>query len=252
MTNGHPGRGELLALVDDELGPAAEERLEGHLRRCEECRGRLRHYRRASGAFARTARAADRPPPAMEPPTMESSRRARGRAPYLRAAAVVLAVGLGAALLTVGPLRALAGQALEEIAGLFGSREAGSPAAVVTDTVPAPDPGSAASIRVRDGRLRVGIRLPDDAGPPIVRVRRERSSWARVEVAGSASFETSPGRLDVRLERGDTVRVFLPEGAIHAAVTLDDRPLLRVEGGRMFPAVPADTADGEIVLRPRR
>lgn len=246
MTNGHPDRGELLALVDGELGPAATRRLDGHLRDCEDCRRRLQQYRRTSDAFTRTARAADRSPPTMEPP-----RRAGNRLPYLRAAAVVLTVGLGAALLTVGPLRALTGQALQEIADLFRGRQDGAPAVAVTDTTPAPDPGSAASIRIRDGRLRVGIYLPAEAAPPAVRVRRERSDWARVEVTGSASFETSPGRLDVRVERGDTVRVFLPEGVIHATVTLDDRPLLRVEGRRMLPAAPADTVDGEIVLRPR-
>jgi hypothetical protein len=177
------------------------------------------------------------------------------RSSLLRAAVVILALGIGAFAVTSTPVRAFAGDLIDQIAGLFGGQDGRPVAHATTDTsasVPSVAPASAASIQARDGAVQVVIRTRgSDTSSPVVRVRFRPMTTAVVEAPG-ASFETSPGRLVVNASNSDTLLVELPESVPNATVEVDDRPLIRIRGGEVTHGMIPDTAHGDLLYRPQR
>lgn len=268
MNDHHPDRGRILACLDGELGQEATREVQQHLDRCDRCCETAERLRTWSSSFARTARAADVPVPDMNlpdgPAADEDAREGAGedvvrigsfrRSSLLRAAIVILTLGIGAFAVTSTPVRAFAGDLIDQIAGLFGGQDARPVAHATTDTSAAPSvaPASAASIQARDGRVHVVIRTRgSDTSSPVVRVRFRQMTTAVVEAPG-ASFETSPGRLVVNTSNSDTLLVELPESVPNATVEVDGRPLIRIRGGEVTHGMIPDTAHGDLLYRPER
>lgn len=268
MNDHHPDRGRILACLDGELGQDAADEVREHLERCDRCRDTAERLRAWSSSFTRTARAADVPVPEMDVPEAASVGDGERdevepdvvrigsfrRSSLLRAAVVLLTLGLGGFAVTSTPVRAFAGDLFEQIAGLFTDQEARPVARTTTDTSAAPSvaPASAASIQARDGRVHVVIRTRgSDTSSPVVRVRFRPMTTAVVEAPG-ASFETSPGRLVVNTSNSDTLLVELPESVPNVTVDVDGRPLIRIRGGEVTHGMIPDTAHGDLLYRPER
>lgn len=264
MNDDHPNRGRLLAHLDGELGPEARRTVAEHLERCGRCRARLERYRERSSAVSEVAELVDVPEPDMEIPVPGrggdgASKGGEGagdvvriggfrKSSLLRAAAAVLLLAGGTVAVTSAPLRAFAGDLLEQVSGLFGGDDA-RPTAEATRDAPARRP-AAASIRPRQGRVHVLIRTAT-SDAPVVRVRFRTRAAAVVEAPG-ASFGTSPGRLVVDASASDTLTVELPEGISDARVEVNGRTLLRIRGGEVSHDVTPDTMNGDFLYRPGR
>lgn len=272
MVEGHPGRGRLLAYLDGELDAEEREVFGRHLEGCARCRRRLQRIESRDDLFSHAADRLDRPMPEIPNPAAaaagggsgggsgvasgasggvgEGALRSAG-VPPLRAAAVVVLLLLGGALLTP-PGRALAERALGGIAGLFGEEPASPVATASEDTAsrrgaPRERQSTAVSARASGGRLRVLIQTADSAAG-VLRVGPRAGGRAVVEgVLGDV--ERGPGRLRVRVDALDGIRVRLPDSVGVAEVLVDGRPVLRQTGRSVTPAVAADTADGDILLR---
>lgn len=275
MGEGHPDRGRLLAYLDCELGADDREVLGRHLDGCARCRRRLEQIESRENLFSHAAGRLDRPMPEIPNPTAagggsggsggsgsaggssgvsggadDAGLRSSGM-PSLRAAAVVLLLLVGGALLTP-PGRALAERALGGIAGLFRGEPASPVATAVRDTAAPADArrspqSTAVSVTASGGRLRVLIQTADSAAG-VLRVGPRARDRALVEgVLGNV--ERGPGQLRVRVEALDSIRVRLPDSVGAAEVLVDGRPVLRQSGRSVTPAVPADTVDGDILLR---
>lgn len=274
MSEGHPERGRLLAYLDRELGAEDREVLGRHLDGCARCRRRLERIESRENLFSRAAGRLDRPKPEISNPAAGGGAGGSGGSagaggsggvsgeadnaglrsstvPSLRAAAVVLLLLVGGALLTP-PGRALAERALGGIAGLFREEPAPPAATAVRDTAAPADArrspqSTALSVTPSGGRLRVLIHTPDSA-TGVLRVGRRAEDRALVEgVLGNV--ERGPGQLRVRVEDLESVRVRLPDSVGAAEVLVDGRPVLRQSGRSVTSAVPADTVDGDILLR---
>lgn len=256
MPEGHPDVGRVRALVDDELDGDVRRELLDHLRDCSRCRERVRAARRRDDVFSAAAEELDRPVPDIPNPSRAgrdggASRPATDSRPrrgsYHRAAALVAAVLLGGALLTP-PGRALASRALEGIASLVGGAPDRRPpvAASAPDTTTR-DRISAASATARDGRVAVEIATAD-ATPGTLRVRLVPGRAAVVE-GRLRDVERSPGRLRVSVRSLSELIVRLPGDAPDAVVSVDGRTVVRRARGELRTSVPADSADGALLLR---
>lgn len=256
MPEEHPAAGRVRAFVDGELDEGARRELRRHLRDCSECRGRLRAARRRDDVFSSAAEDLDRPAPEIPNPARRSRDGAgsratsggrTGRGAYLRAAAAVAAVMLGAALVTP-PGRALASRALEGIASLFGGGRGQRPPAAASppDTAAAPRV-TAASASARNGRVAVEIST-SGATPGTLRVQLAPGRAAVVE-GRLRDVERGPGRLRVRVHTLSGLSVRLPEEAPDAHVSIDGRTVVRRVGGELRALVPSDTADGALLVR---
>lgn len=266
MGEGHPDRGRLLAYLDCELGADDREVLGRHLDGCARCRRRLEQIESRENLFSHAAGRLDRPRPEIPNPAAagggsggssdvpggadDAGLRSSGM-PSLRAAAVVLLLLVGGALLTP-PGRALAERALGGIAGLFRGEPASPVATAVRDTAAPADArrspqSTAVSVTASGGRLRVMIQTADTAAG-VLRVGPRAGDRALVEgVLGNVG--RGPGQLRVRVDALDSVSVRLPDSVGAAEVLVDGRPVLRQSGRSVTPAVPADTVDGDILLR---
>lgn len=268
----HPDRGRLLAYLDGEHGAEEREALGRHLDGCARCRRRLEQIESRENLFSRAAGRLDRPMPEIPNPAAAgggsggsggagSGRGVSGGAddaghrssgvPPLRAAAVAVLLLVGGALLTP-PGRALAERALDGIAGLFREEPASPVATAVQDTAGPGDArrsrqSTAVSVAASGGRLRVLIQTADSAAG-VLRVGPRTEDRALLEgVLGNV--ERGPGELRVRVDALESLRVRLPDSVGAAEVLIDGRPVLRQSGRSVTPAVPADTVDGDILLR---
>lgn len=266
MGETHPDRGRLLAYLDGELAAEEREDLGRHLDRCARCRRRLEEIESRESLFSHAAGRLDRPTPEIANPAAAGggsggpggpsdgegdAASGPSGVPPLRAAAVVLLLIVGGALLTP-PGRALAERALGGIAGLFRGEPA-SPVATAERDATAPEgarrrpQSTAVSATASGGRLRVLIRTADST-TGVLRVGPRAGGRALVEgVLGDV--ERGPGRLRVRVDALDGLRIRLPDSVGVAEVLVDGRSVLRQSGRSVTPAVPADTVDGEILLR---
>lgn len=266
MGETHPDRGRFLAYLDGELGAEEREPLERHLDGCARCRRRLEQIESREALFSHAAGRLDRPMPEIPNPAAagggsggpggatdgadDAGLRFSG-VPPLRAAAVVVLLLVGGALLTP-PGRALAERALGGIAGLF-REEPASPVATAGRDTAAPEDArrspqsTAVSVTASGGRLRVLIQTADSAAG-VLRVGPRAGGRALVEgVLGDV--ERGPGRLRLRVDALDGIRIRLPDSVGVADVLVDGRSVLRQSGRSVTPAVPADTVDGDLLLQ---
>lgn len=249
-----------MAYVDGELDAEGRESFRSHVEDCDPCRRQLERLRGREAVFSEAAGRLDRPMPEIPHPAEDAARDAspgtsggragrHGELGPIRAAAAAVLVLLFGSLLTP-PGRALAERALSRIAGLFGGAAGGGPpAAATSDTVPG-QRATAVSVPARDGRLTVAIVSTDPAGGAL-RVRFGPEARAVVEgIVGDV--ERGPGELRVRVDDLSGLRVQLPDSVPSAVVRVNGRTVLRQTGREARPAVPADTAAGEILLRTGR
>lgn len=268
MSDAHPERGLLQAYLDGELGPDQSREVREHLGACVRCRDRVAEHREWARTLTETARLVDVPEPEMDLPGPDEASGGSGdgaredvvrigpvrRSSMLRAAVLLLMLGMGAFALTSTPLRAFADDLIGHIANLFGGSGDGPRVVrVARDTThpAAESPTSAVSIRARDGSLHVVVRTASEASPPVVRVRFRPGATAVVEAPG-ASFETSPGRLVINASQADTLLLELPETVPDVTVEVNGRSLIRKRGGEVTHGVPPDTANGDLLYRPGR
>ncbi len=252
MADGHPDRGRFLAYLDGELGEESRRALRRHLEGCRRCRERLEEVESRDAVFSRATSRLDRPVPDIPNPAAEGVPEddAAGSVPLppLRAAAAALLVLAGASALTP-PGRALAERALDGIAGLFGDEPAATAKAPAGREAPDEQSVSAVSASPSEGRLQVTVEAPS---PGEGRVRLSRGASDRAVVEGAIlDVERGPGSLRVRVDRVDGLRIELPDSVGSAEVRIDGRPVLRQRGRELAPGAPADTADGEILIRLR-
>ena len=263
----HPDRGRFLAYLDDELEAGEREELRRHLEECARCRRRLEEVESRDALFSRAADRVDRPVPEIPNPAAAGGASGGGSggasrggsggpvrfagSPPLRAAAIVLLLLLGGALLTP-PGRALAERALGGIAGLFREEPATTVATAGPDTAAPQDApegrqSPAVSVSASGGRLRVLIQTADSAAG-VLRVGPRAGGRALVE-GTLRDVERGPGRLRVRVDRLEGIRVRLPDSVGAAEVLVDGRPVLTQSGRSVTAEVAADTADGDLLLR---
>lgn len=252
MTDGHPARGRLLAYLDGELEEDARRELRRHLEGCRRCRRRLEEVESHGAAFSRAASRLDRPMPDIPKPAADGVPEddAAGSVPLppLRAAAAALLVLLGASSLTP-PGRALAGRALDGLAGLFGDEPAATAEAPSGGAASREQSVSAVSAEPSDGRLVVSVDATSPGEGPL-RVSRGARGGALVEGA-VRDVERGPGSLRVRVDSLAGLRIRLPDSVGSAEVLVDGRRVLRQRGRELMPDSPADTVRGEILIRVR-
>ena len=244
MAEGHPGRGRLLAHVDGELAKDERRALRRHLEDCGRCRRRLEELESHGAVFANAAARLDRPVPEIANPAPGGGTgggAATAGFPPLRAAAAVLLLLVGGALLTP------AGRALAGLADLFSREPATAPATTTASDTTALRGGTAVSASVHGGRLEVAIESPDGGGG-VIRVTVGAPGRAVVE-GRVRDVERSPGRLRVRVDAEDGLRIRLPDSVGSAEVRVDGRSVLTQRGRQVVPSVPADTVDGELLIR---
>lgn len=264
MDERHPDRGRFLAYLDGELNAKERRAFRRHLEACPRCREEVEELETREVLFSDAAERLDRPLPRIPNPadgggggadagTRAASHRSAGFPP-LRAAAVVLLLLVGGALLTP-PGRALAERAVDGIAGLFRDEPASPVAAARRDTAGAGGAAgerqsSAVSAPASGGRLRVMIRT---AGPAsgVLRFGARAGEEALVE-GGLRDVERGPGRIRVRVDALEDIRIRLPDSVGAADVLVDGRRVLRQRGRSVTPEVAADTVDGDILLRVQR
>lgn len=249
MAEGHPGRGRLLAHVDGELERDERRALRRHLEDCGRCRRRLEELESHGEIFANAAVRLDRPVPEIVNPAPGAGTgggAATAAFPPLRAAAAMLVLLVGGALLTP-PGRALAERALGGLAELFSGEPATAPATTTAPDTTALRGGTAVSTSVHGGRLEVAIESPEGGGG-VIRVTVGAPGRAVVE-GRVRDVERSSGRLRVRVDALDGLRIRLPDSVESAEVRVDGRSVLTQRGREVVPTVPADTVDGELLIR---
>ena len=239
-----------MAHLDGELGGEERRAFRLHLEQCRRCRDRLEELEAHRAVFADAAARLDRPMPEIDNPAPGAGAGdgdAVAAFPPLRAAAAVLVLLLGGALLTP-PGRALAERALGGIAGLFGGEPTATPVATAGRDTTLDRRATAVSASASDGRLEVSIVSPEGAeGVLRVSVGEERGAVVEGRIR---DVERSRGRLRVHVDGLDGLRIGLPDSVGRAEVRVDGRSVLTQRGRRVLPAVPADTVDGDILVRP--
>lgn len=222
----HLDEEQLQRILHDELAPSVDATVRRHVGECEGCRARVREAAREEEEAFGLLRAIDRPPP----PTVSFDTiawRARRRDhTWMRRAAAVLAVMVGA-----GAAYAAPGSPLPDLLRrLVGAAEDGPRPRAPADSLPtlpatsgvAVDPGESFTIVLAPGRPggTVTVALTDDA-ELVVQAKNGRSSFAsdvnRLTITtvdlGDISIAVPRGAPRVEVRVGPR-RVFLKAGAI--------------------------------------
>lgn len=236
-----------MAHVDGELGRDERRALRRHLEDCPRCRRRLEEHESHGEIFESAAARLDRPMPEIANPAPGAGAGGAAAAfPPLRAAAAVLVLLVGGALLTPAG-RALAERALGGLADLFSGEPATAPVATTAPDTTALRGGTAVSASVHGGHLEVAIESQEGGGG-VIRVTVGAPGRAVVE-GRVRDVERSPGRLRVRVDALEGLRIRLPDSVESAEVRVDGRSVLTQRGREVVPTVPADTVDGELLIR---
>jgi len=244
----HPVEGTLQAYLDGEVLPEPREGLDRHIEACPDCQLALADL----GAMGRATHTAladlDATIPAADRALWEIRRaRASRRAAAVRhraAAAAGLALLIGA-----GWVAAMPGSPVRDWwAGRFGPDPVGlteAPPSVASEAQRA-----GMSQLPLDGRISISLDLvPAGSWLEVTMSDAER---AAVSVPAGSSFETGPGRIQVRIEGAPAdLLIEIPEDAIVAEILVNDRPFLRKSGSSVsYPGPDPIPAEGGSVRLP--
>lgn len=236
----HPDDGRLQAYLDRELTVDADDQVERHLLRCDECSRRVDDLE-AMGAEVREALGLldPEPPAELEGALWEiRRRRAQRRSSQHRqrlaaAAVVLLFAGAGAAVALPGsPVRSWLAN--------------GGEPTVEPLQVEMAQEGAALTLPLDEGAARIAV---TGIGPgALVEVRLTDLSEVEVEGPPEASFRTGAGMVEVSGADGP-VRIRIPEVARDVEIQVEGRVAARYLEGRLLvdgePVDPPVAADSE-------
>ncbi|WP_419937050.1 anti-sigma factor family protein [Candidatus Palauibacter sp.] len=246
----HVGDGALLALLDGELTTAERRPVEAHLASCPECAARSDEMRfatrRATAALdllavpeSRIEMPAALREAARRAPMPLANARARRWARLSRrsvavAAGVTLLVAAGAYAVPGSPVKGWVDDGLDAVA-----------AWIADDSQVAGDAGpSRVSVAPREGAVRIMV----VGGHEGTRLTVELSDGETATVAArDASFHVEPGVIEVA-GAADEIRVTLPRDAAIGSVVIDEREVVRLEGGELRRTDSAAASPVEIFL----
>jgi hypothetical protein len=243
----HPGEGTLQAYLDGEVPPKPREGLDLHLEACPDCQVVLAALDTMGRATHTVLADLDATMPAADRALWEIRRtRASRRAAAVRrraaaAASFVLLIGAGWVAAMQGyPVR-------DWWAGRFGA----DPVGLIEPQLPATLEAQRAGMSQLplDGRISISFNLVP-AGSWLD-VTLSDGARAAVSVPEGSSFETEPGRIQVRIEGAPVdLLVEIPEDAIVAEVLVNDRLFLRKSGSSVsYPGPdPIPTEGGSVRL----
>lgn len=231
----HLPEGSLQTYLDDEMDAADRGAVRQHVSECLPCAAELETLRHASRSFGAAVATLDVAISAVPVPVPMPARRAvrwqRAAHQLARAAAVVIMLGAGAALLSGTSVGDWASNLLDQARAVF-----------APDAPPGPDAG-AAPAAIRDAGVEVvprseTIRVEiDDAAPGVlVRVRLVEGGSAWLNVIGGTEephFRVSPGRGTVSAGDADVVEISVPRQVRNAVVEMNGRAMVRKEGDQL-------------------
>lgn len=252
----HIDDSQLLALLDGELAPGEAERVRGHLGRCEECRRRQRELERLSRLFSREIELLDIAPPAPRwEAVVERAGRDAGReetpvrspsraAPFLKAAAILLAVTGVAAAIPGSPVDDWIGEAADRITGWIGAEEEAAVTRAPEADEEDPPPGVAVALE----RGEVTVILTEASPGTRVDVSLVSDGTEAEVQAQDARYRTSPGRIEAVGASGGPIQIRLPEIASSARVVVNGRPaVVLLKSGRLRLLIGDPTESGSSV-----
>ena len=239
----HVGDGALLALLDGELTTAERRPVETHLASCPECAARSDEMRfatrRATAPESRLEMPAALREAARRAPMPLANARARRWARLSRrsvavAAGVTLLAAAGAYAVPGSPVRGWVDDGLDAVA-----------AWIADDSQVAGDAGpSRVSVAPREGAVRIMV----VGGHEGTRLTVGLSDGETATVAArDASFHVEPGVIEVA-GAADEIRVTLPRDAAIGSVVIDEREVVRLEGGELRRTDSAAASPVEIFL----